>query len=191
MAREVVETDLGTLAAVLGILAFVMVLVDTLVLIGAVSALGRLSRAFQTQQNELDSRASLVAPQFSAVDMDGNQVDNQSLSRGLTALLFVSTTCPSCSATLIEMQALKHRARDGIVVVCQASPVACAGLVDSLGIQTRVIADEAGALGRLFGVDTVPFAVVLSSGTHIKSRGYPLREHLEEAASNHEEVRDG
>ncbi len=192
--RGVAETDLGVFTAVIAILALVIVLFDTAVLIGTVSALGRLSRAFQANQanqGDPDTAGSLLAPLFSAVDMDGNVIDNESLTGRLTALLFVSTTCTSCAATLIEMQALKHRARDGVIVVCQADTAACAGLAESLGIQARIIADESHELSQLFEVNAVPFAVVLASGTHIKSRGYPLREQLQEAATDHEGVRDG
>lgn len=100
----------------------------------------------------------------------------------MTALLFVSTTCNSCIATLTEVQALKHRARDGIVVVCQGSMAACKALVGTIGVQVRIVADEAGDLTRLFEVTSVPFAVVLESGTRIRSRGYPLRQRLDDLA---------
>jgi hypothetical protein len=163
-------------------LLIVLVLIDTAVILGTVSALGRLSRAFQASLDQAGPAGDTTAPSFSAIDVDGNRIDNEALSNRMTALLFVSTTCNSCIATLTEMQALKHRARDGIVVVCQASQAACKALLEPIGVQVRIIADEAGDLTRLFAVTSVPFAVVLESGTQVKSRGYPLRQRLDDLA---------
>ncbi len=179
------KTDVAPVVYALIGAILIVVAIETAVLLGVVSVLGRLSKGFaEIREVVNEGGANQTAPDFSTIDMDGNRLNNATLAGRLTALLFVSTTCSSCTTTLAEMAALRHRARDGIVVVCQATKAACAGLAESLEIKGRVVADEEGRLAKLFAVESVPTAVVLESGTRIRWRGFPLREQLEAVAAD-------
>lgn len=122
------------------------------------------------------------APPFQAMALDGTRVTSEDFPGRLTALLFVSPTCPSCTTTLHEMRALHFKAQGNVVVICRASRydsmrLAQAHKLDGL----PVIADEDDSLSRLYRITTVPVAVLINGSGKVQSYGYPLREEMEQA----------
>lgn len=161
------------------ILVVSLTVANTLIILGIVPALVRLQRRLDALGAPTEDTGATDVPQFSAVDLGGNLISNATLSQGLTALLFVSPTCRSCKTTLAETTALRHKAKGGVIVVCEAATGACAELARDFGIDRGVIADASGELMKLFAVDSLPSAVLIAGGTRMRSRGYPLREELE------------
>lgn len=131
-------------------------------------------------------------PAFSAVDLAGQRFDQTQVTGTLTAMLFVSTTCVSCSTTLAELHGLQAKANGRVVIVCRAGHDDCARLRESYDVDAPVLVDEDLEISRLFDVTAVPTAVLIA-GNRIQSYGNPMRsseveEMLDSAHEEHQLV---
>ncbi|HEX6864592.1 MAG TPA: redoxin domain-containing protein [Thermoanaerobaculia bacterium] len=162
---------------------WVLVILQGLVLLALVRMVHELRNNAASFNVGGQSTAALKpAPPFQATALDGTRVTSEDFPGRLTALLFVSPTCTSCTTTLHEMRALHFKAQGNVVVICRASRydsmrLAQAHKLDGL----PVIADEDDSLSRLYRVTTVPMAVLINGSGKIQSYGYPLREEMEQA----------
>jgi methylamine dehydrogenase accessory protein MauD len=120
-----------------------------------------------------------LAPLFESEDLTGQPFTSESLRGRLTALLFVSPTCPTCTTTLAETQALQHKANHNVVVICRGSRAECASLARDYGTEVSMIADTDDRIARLYRISSVPSAVLIGSDGRIRSVGSPIREDLE------------
>lgn len=114
-------------------------------------------------------------PEFSAHDVSGAEVDESSLIGQRTALLFVSPDCPTCSATLDELEALELKSEGRVVIVCRAADEDCRVLSSTYGLGTTVVVDADGAITRRFGVNGTPTAVIVSENGTVERYGHPMR----------------
>lgn len=159
-----------------------LVVFQGLVLIGLVRAVYRLQSgaAASPAISGADEMRDRVAPSFDVVDVTGARISSQDFAGQLTALLFVSPQCPTCTVTLDELEALKVKARDSVLVICRAESDECVALAEAFRLSIPVIPDPDLEISRLFRVVTVPTAILINEGGRIQSYGYPMsREELE------------
>jgi peroxiredoxin len=151
-----------------------------LVLFLGMVVLGLARTVYQLQRTrpEADERTEeefedAEAPVFSAVDVLGRPFDSTAFDDVLAAVLFVSPDCPTCTATLNQVEALKTKTNGHVVVVCRSGEEACSRLVDGYRLTVPVIADEELEISKRFGSPVVPAAVLIENG-RIRSIGHPI-----------------
>ncbi|GBQ07471.1 thioredoxin domain-containing protein [Acetobacter cerevisiae] len=98
-------------------------------------------------------------------------------------LLFVSGTCPISQKTVSITHDFCVREKLDLLFVGDDTPQAQEEAVSTLGIAPRDMVNSA-TIGRLLGVDRVPFAVLLAPDGTVEARGLVNnREHLESLLS--------
>jgi peroxiredoxin len=164
---------------------WVLLVFQSLVVVGLVRTVGSSARA----AGPPTGAARLLnkkAPAFTAVDIFGDPAGSVEFAGRRTALLFVSRSCPACTLTLDEMSALKAKASDSVVVVCESSHEECVELAEAHELDVPVVADEDLGIGRLFEVSSYPTAVLIDEEGRIRSFGHPDRDGaLAEVAEAH------
>ncbi|HET8629148.1 MAG TPA: redoxin domain-containing protein [Thermomicrobiales bacterium] len=150
---------------------WVIVILNTLLLLGVV----RMVYQLQHSGGDGKLKPGEEAPPFRAVDLAGTPVRSADFAGRLTALLFVSPTCPSCTTTLAEMDALRYKAQGNVIVICRAGRDDCARLAARHQLNVPTIADEDEEISRLFDISSVPTAVLINAGGRIQSYGNPMR----------------
>jgi peroxiredoxin len=109
---------------------------------------------------------SVMAPDFSLRDLDGN-VQHLSSFRGRVVLLnFWATWCPPCQAEMPLMEALYQAHKDlGFEVVAVSSDALGAEVVQPFASQHQLsfttLLDASGQVTRLYGVTSLPTTYVL------------------------------
>jgi peroxiredoxin len=122
-----------------------------------------------------DPRRGQPAPTLRAVDVFGTPIDSADFAGTMTALLFVSPNCSSCSVTLDEMERTLKTKTDGhVVLVCRAGADDCISLAEMYDVSVPVVADEDLAISRLFGIVSVPTAVLINESNRIHAYGQPM-----------------
>lgn len=160
---------------------WVLVVLSSAVVLGLVRLVSQLQHAnVSANDTTVGLKTGQVAPTFQAPDLSGMPIDSKDFAGRLSALLFVSPNCPSCTASLYEMEALSSKAQGSVTVVCQAGHDDCVRLAATHRLDVRTIADEDEAISRLFGISSFPTAVLINESGHIQSYGHPKREELEE-----------
>lgn len=158
---------------------WVLVILQTLILIGLTRALYELRQGYEAARPR--SLQGHRVPDFSAIDLSGSSVSTASLAGEPAALLFVSPNCPSCMVSLAELRALANDSTRGLVIVCRGGEADCRQLAVEYQLTVPVVPDEDGELMRLFGVSGTPIAVRINADGVIESYGEPVRgEDLEE-----------
>ncbi len=114
-------------------------------------------------------------PDFERLDLTGKPIRSSDFVGRLTALLFVSTTCSTCSTTLREIDGLAYKSMGNVVIVCRSSIKECRALAAVYGFSFPIVPDPDDSLGRLFGIQGVPTAVLIGVGGRIQSYGNPMR----------------
>jgi len=154
-----------------------LVIFQSLVLLGLVRTGYRLQRT-GAPPGHLRGRE---APEFTAVDVSGEEVASVDFAGRLRAFLFVSPDCPTCTVTLEEMEALKWKTEGSVVVVCRGEPEGCRRLAETHEVSVPVLVDEELRVSELFLISSVPTAVLIDSENRIQSIGEPMRgEELEQ-----------
>jgi peroxiredoxin len=156
---------------------WVLIVFQTLVLVGLVRTVGSGPRGLGPPTGGA-RLLNTKAPTFDAVDVFGEPAGSAEFAGRLTALLFVSKSCSACTLTLEEMGALKAKADDSVVVVCQSSRDECLELIQEYELDVPVIADEDLQIGDRFEVSAVPTAVLIGDDGRIRSYGHPERDGL-------------
>jgi len=159
-------------------LLWVLVLIQGLVLLGAVRKIYLLQRfgAAFDHAEEVEDRRGEKIPAFKVALADGRTLNSREL-RGLGyALAFVSPDCASCSVSLDELRALELKAQGRVIVVCKSSKANCSGLADRFGITLPVVVDHDSSLSESLGVSMVPSAIVVGPDGRIRTVGAPVRE---------------
>lgn len=151
---------------------WILVAFQSLVLLGLVRAVYRLQRGPYEAGQELRGKR---APSFRAVDLSDSTVDSSRFAGELRALLFVSPDCSSCSVTLDELEALKLKTNDNVVVVCRAGRDECLALAEEHVLSVPVLVDEDREISRLYQVAGSPTAVLIGENDRILTVGHPMR----------------
>jgi peroxiredoxin len=159
---------------------WILVGVQTLILLGLTNALHALRQ--QGRSSDAADWQGRRIPEFSAVDLSGQDVSASSLAGKAAVLLFVSPNCASCVITQAEVRVMAaDRARE-LVVVCRADEEDSRRFAAKHELTGSVIADEDGTLTELFEVWRPPMAVRVRADSIIESYGTPLRgDEVEEA----------
>ncbi len=154
---------------------WIVVIVETLLLLGLLLIVSRDARAPEAPRQRLGGlEPGTVAPSFAAVDVQGRPISSSDIADALTALLFVSPRCQSCLTTLEELAGVTHKVSGNVVVVCQGAADECVGVARAYRLP-RTIVDEDGSLSRTFRVDGVPIAVLVDRMNRVRSYGRPQR----------------
>jgi peroxiredoxin len=153
---------------------WILVVFQGLLLLGLVRVVHQLQASVATVEGP-GLLSGKEAPAFSTVDVFGSPVDSNRLRDRLTAVLFVSPSCPSCTVTLEELDALATKTSGNVIVVCKAGQEECRRLAERYGLAAPVVADERAELSDLFGVETVPVAVLINEHNLVQSYGHPMR----------------
>jgi len=107
----------------------------------------------------------LPAPAFRASDLQGRSVDWHAFRERRVFLKFWSPTCPYCRAEIPAMRAAyRGRGQDMtfLTVVPRMPTGALTAFVRRQHIDYPVIADEGGAIARLYAIKALPFAYVIA-----------------------------
>ena len=167
---------------------WLLVVLQSLVLLGLVRIVYQLQQGSAvTGLGPMNLESGQKAPLFNATDLSGTAVRSTDFAGRLTALLFVSPTCQSCTTTLAEMKALNHKVDGNVVVICRAKHEECVQLAERYELDVPTIADEEEHLSQLFGISLVPTAILINSNNRIQSYGNPVRgEELEQMMKQQE-----
>jgi peroxiredoxin len=157
---------------------WILVILHSLILLGVV----RIVYQFQQTGVAVGSNglsSGKEAPAFNAVDLSGAPISSTNFGGRLTALLFVSPSCPSCTTILEDdMGYLNHKAQGNVIVICQAGREDCARLAEKYELTVHVVADEDNQISRLYSISSVPTAVLINVDNRILSYGQPKPEEL-------------
>lgn len=161
---------------------WVLVVLQSLLLLGLVRAVHQLQQSGagspQTGGYLLNGRP---APELAARDIFGNTVDSRSFAGKLTALVFVSPNCESCSVTLDDLDLLATKTAGNVIVLCRATDDECKAMAESHGLTVPVVPDEDLRISEAFKVMGTPTAVLIDPSNRVAQYGHPLRgEELEE-----------
>jgi peroxiredoxin len=164
---------------------WVVVIFQSLVLLGVVRNVFQLQRDGPAAAGGGALRVDRPMPEFSAVDLAGEPILSSAFAGRVTGLLFVGSDCETCALTLHDLDALQTKAEHNLVVVCQGKHDQCAQLVEAYRIAVPVIADESRRISELFGIATVPTAVIVDERGQIASTGNPIGgDQLEQLIAN-------
>ena len=171
---------MSTFFTVSYVVLWVFVIGQSLILVGLVRMVYQLQQSGVGNESA-SAMAGKEAPPFDAIDLAGRPVHSTSFAGHLTALLFVSTTCPACVTTLAETNALRNKTNGNVVVICKAGHDDCRRFAQAHHLDLPVIADEDDQISKLYDVSSVPTAVLINAHGRIQSYGYPMREEMEQA----------
>jgi hypothetical protein len=165
-------TDLElTVWLAFGALAVVVIL-DTVVLMGVVRMVVQLYRAVSPDADPAAPMSRKLAPAFVAHAMDGSFVDSARFVGRITALLFVSPTCTTCMTTLDQVAVIKKRAAGNLVLICDGDSSECRALADTYA-PVQVVHDADRRIRHLYEVTRFPIAVLVGVDGKIRSYGEP------------------
>lgn len=152
---------------------------QTLVLVGLVRTVYQLQSG-----GTAEGSRGREAPAFQGTTLNGAAFDSNELAGRVRAVLFVSPDCASCTLTLLELRALQARADGNLIVVCHSGAGECGRLAAEQELTVPVVADPDRRISGLYGVSSVPVAVLINADNRIEKVGQPEREKLEQVLDN-------
>jgi peroxiredoxin len=161
-------------------LLWLLVVFESLLLLGLARGVSRPAPQSQSSsKNGLPGgshpKIGQPVPHFSAIDVLGRQVDEGSLPRSLSALLFVTPNCTTCMASLEEVNALHTKVDGSLVVVCRGGLEDCRYLREAYQLNgVPILVDEDRAVSEAFDVQVTPTAVLVGSTGLIRTYGHPM-----------------
>jgi peroxiredoxin len=167
---------MSTALAISFALLWALVIFQTLVLLGLTRAVSRIQgRAVEEDGESVDpGLQGEPLPAFSEVGLFGEKIDNEFIAGRVTALLFVSPDCTTCSVTLDELEALMAKTTGNVVVFCRSTERRCRELAATYRLEVPLIVDEDLQLSRRFGVAGTPTAVLVAPDGTVRSYGQPM-----------------
>lgn len=154
-----------------------------LVVMQGVVLLGLVKKVFDLQNHGTvgagstmtDGRQILgqIAPEFSAPDLSGAQFKTTDFAEVPWALLFVTSSCSSCLAALGDIDYLKHKADENVVVVCMSGQDDCEELAKKYELDVPMIVDENKKISDMYEVSLAPMTVLVDENNHISRVGHP------------------
>jgi thiol-disulfide isomerase/thioredoxin len=126
------------------------------------------------------------APEWSAVDLDGNPVASSAFDGKVVLVGFWATWCPPCRREIPEFIDLQEKhGNDGLVVVGlsvdQKGPEAVKAFAEEMGINYPVLMADAALAQAFGGVRSIPTTFLIDRSGQIVARnvGYWSRDQLE------------
>jgi peroxiredoxin len=170
--------DVSVVASIIGAGLTLLVVAHTFVLIGLIKMVRELQGT--TGPAELDGE---IAPPFEVRDLRGEVVSKNKFLGRPFGLIFVSPDCDSCSLTLAELRAVLNKADGQVALFCRGSDSDCQRLAAGTDIEVPIIADGQGRIASLYGVTSVPTAVMIDATGRIVRVGHPEREAVGQLAA--------
>lgn len=159
------------------VLLWVLVLFQSLVLLGVVRTLYRGTEPIAGPGVPV-LHAELIGqpvPRFEAQDLSGNRFVEQSLPPKLNALLFVTPDCVSCVASLEDIDGLRAKVGGNVTVVCRGTSEDCRQLREDFELgDVPVLLDQDRAVSSAFGIVATPTAVLIGANGRIRTYGQPV-----------------
>lgn len=157
-----------------------IVIFNSLVIVGLVRALNQRPHpspqrapSDHAEYND-DNITGQPVPAFMSEDVFGNPFGTADLLGQSSALLFVSADCSTCSVTLGEIEALRARMDDFVVVVCKSDSEKCRELAHRYELSVPVILDGEGVVSELFRIQGAPTAVIVEADGTVGTYGHPM-----------------
>ncbi|WP_139761770.1 TlpA disulfide reductase family protein [Geobacillus sp. LEMMY01] len=118
-----------------------------------------------------------VAPDFELLSITGDKIKLSDL-RGKTVILnFWATWCPPCRAEMPEMQKFYENNKDSNVEILAVNLTnsergsnAVSDFVEAKGITFKVVLDEQGDIGNLYGAITIPTSYIIDKNGVIRNK---------------------
>lgn len=154
---------------------WMLVILQSLILLGLVRMVSQLQQS-SSATDRGGMSAGEEAPQFDAVSLSGMPIHSRDFVGRLTALLFVSTTCPACTGILQDMEPVSYKTNGNVIVICKAGHEDCQYLAEFYKLNVPVVADVDDRLCQLYKISSVPTAVLINANNRIQSYGQPLQE---------------
>lgn len=160
------------------ILLWVVVLVLSFLLAGALRQLGMLHLRFGDDPGALITETGLdrgvVAPDFSAVEPETGHALRLSDMLGVArVLVFMSPNCVSCRQLVPHLNEVleTRRTEFDFVVLCRGDRKSCVEMARITRLRARMLVDESGAIERAYGVTLTPFSYLLDHQGRVLMRG--------------------
>jgi peroxiredoxin len=157
---------------------WLLVAVNSLVLLGLVQAVYRLRQASPGPVATVDESGMIgrQVPPFDVVTIDGKYIHSEQFEGHKTVLLFVAPGCAKCREALDDRTLFTSRG--DLIVICQGDKADCEQLSIRHALRVPVAMDSERKVGALLRVPTTPTAVLINRSGRITSFGYP---HIDEA----------
>ncbi len=118
-----------------------------------------------------------IAPDFELRSITGDNIQLSDL-RGKTVILnFWATWCPPCRAEMPEMQKFYENNKNNNVEILavnltnsERGPDAVSDFVEAKGITFKVVLDEQGDIGNLYGAITIPTSYIIDKNGVIRNK---------------------
>jgi len=121
---------------------------------GSTTELNRLGIGFQPGQ---------LAPDFTLADLRGRQVNLAQLRGREVLLVFWSINCPYCAAKIPLLNDVNNSGLKVVAVALGASPADVAMYIEHWKVEFDMLPDTDGAVGRKYGVVSVPLPFWIDS----------------------------
>lgn len=125
----------------------------------------------RAQVEQLVGQPERRAPTFRVPLLDGGVLESRDLAPRDYALIFVTPTCPLCREAVTNLGSVRQRVGDRIVILCHGDRERAEELAAFAPGEVRFGLDEGGAVGKQFGITSVPTTVVVDGEGWIRSVG--------------------
>jgi hypothetical protein len=161
------------------ILLWLLVLFQTLVIVGLVQRTAEAPKDVHTRLEADQLPAGSLAPDFTLAQLRASTPVDSTRLHGRRALLgFVSPTCSSCIGAVEKAQTVAERREAALVVVCGGPQSACEEYfqreVDGNGAGVLAVWDDDSHVGRKFGVHSPPVFVEIDEQWRVERYGMPI-----------------
>ncbi|MEW6087531.1 MAG: TlpA disulfide reductase family protein [bacterium] len=120
------------------------------------------------------------APDFSILDLDGNEISLESLLNGKEIILnFWASWCPSCREEIPRLNEFAEKYKDKIEIVginLEEPKETVQSFVRASGIKYKILLDSKGKTGNLYMVRAIPTNILINKDGLIKKLNIDIRE---------------
>lgn len=104
------------------------------------------------------------APKFKLPDLNGQEVSLDQFKGKIVMLDFWATWCGPCRMTMPVLESLEKEYKNSLVLLAinlQDSKDVVSDYVREQALNSRILLDEAGSVGSLYGTDSIPMQFLL------------------------------
>lgn len=151
---------------------WILVAVQTLVLLGLVAAVHRLTQGRSSVAMLAEEQSRMIGemlPAFQVVDHRGTRIDSAEFRGKNTVLLFVSPSCQGCVRALDDLAPFSRRG--DVIVLCRGDSSECEQLTARHSLKVPVGLDVDSRVSAMLHINGVPTAVVVDREGRIRSYG--------------------
>lgn len=168
---------MSDLATASYLLLWIVVAVQTFLLLGALRQLGLIQLRLGSDSGILITPEGLergaMAPAFEAEVLTGQVVRRTDFLGRRLLLVFISPSCVSCKQLIPHLNAIydEYRHDVDVLAVCNGSRGSCSKFARLYGIRPSVVSDLANSIASDFGTSATPFAFLLDEQGRVLIRG--------------------